>query len=65
MRRSLVKDILRDESGVLSGSDAAILSYDLGSRHVAVLLPTVAEGAATQLAVGCARSAASMRSSIR
>ncbi len=52
MRRSLIKDILRDESGALSGSDAAILSYDLGCRHIAVLLPTVAEGAATQLAVG-------------
>ena len=52
MRRSLVKDILRDESGALSGSDAAILSYDLACRHIAVLLPTVAEGAATQLAVG-------------
>ena len=52
MRRSLIKDILRDESGVLSRSDAAILSYDLTSRHIAVLLPTVAEGAATQLAVG-------------
>jgi hypothetical protein len=52
MRRSLVKDILRDESGALSGSDAAILSYDLTYRHIAVLLPTVAEGAATQLAVG-------------
>ena len=52
MRRSLVKDILRDENGVLSGSDAAILSYDLASRHIAVLLPTVAEGAATQLAIG-------------
>jgi hypothetical protein len=52
MRRSLVKDILRDESGALSGSDAAILSYDLTCRHIAVLLPTVAEGAATQLAVG-------------
>jgi PucR C-terminal helix-turn-helix domain len=52
MRRSLIKDILRDERGVLSSSDAAILSYDLASRHIAVLLPTLAEGAATQLAVG-------------
>src|SRR5262245_1600390 len=32
MRRSLIRDILRDESGVLSSSDAAILSYDLASR---------------------------------
>jgi hypothetical protein len=63
MRRSLIKDILRDESGALSGSDAAILSYDLGSRHIAVLLPTVAEGAATQLAVGL-RAAVSCQHSL-
>jgi len=52
MRRSLVKDILRGEGDALSASDVAILSYDLGSRHIAVLLPTLAEGAASQLAVG-------------
>jgi len=63
MRRSLVRDILRDESGVLSSSDAAILSYDLTSRHIAVLLPTVAEGAATQLAVGM-RAAVSCQHSL-
>jgi hypothetical protein len=63
MRRSLVKDILRDETGALSGSDAAILSYDLGGRHIAVLLPTVAEGAATQLAVGL-RAAVSCQHSL-
>jgi hypothetical protein len=63
MRRSLVKDILRDETGVLSGSDAAILSYELTSRHIAVLLPTVAEGAATQLAIGL-RAAVSCQHSL-
>jgi hypothetical protein len=63
MRRSLVKDILRDETGVLSGSDAAILSYDLASRHIAVLLPTIAEGAATQLAIGL-RAAVSCQHSL-
>jgi hypothetical protein len=63
MRRSLVKDILRDETGALSGSDAAILSYDLTCRHIAVLLPTVAEGAATQLAVGL-RAAVSCQHSL-
>jgi hypothetical protein len=52
MRRSLVKDILRGEGDALSASDVAILSYDLSSRHIAVLLPTLAEGAAAQLAVG-------------
>jgi DNA-binding PucR family transcriptional regulator len=52
MRRSLVKDILRGEGDALSASDVAILSYDLSSRHIAVILPTLAEGAAAQLAVG-------------
>ncbi|STZ61045.1 PucR family transcriptional regulator [Mycolicibacterium tokaiense] len=63
MRRSLVKDILRGEGDALSGSDAAILAYELGGRHIAVLLPTVAEGAATQLAVGM-RAAVSCQSSL-
>ncbi|MGV9799179.1 PucR family transcriptional regulator [Mycobacterium sp. NPDC003449] len=58
MRRSLVKDILRGENSALTGSDTAILSYDLSSRHIAVVLPTLAEGAATQLSVGL-RSAVS------
>lgn len=52
MRRSLVRDVLRGEDEGLSGSDLAILSYELGGRHLAVLLPTMAEGAATQLAIG-------------
>jgi PucR C-terminal helix-turn-helix domain len=52
MRRSLVRDVLRGEDEGLSASDLAILSYELGSRHLAVLLPTMAEGAATQLAAG-------------
>jgi len=63
MRRSLVKDILRGEGGALPGSDLAILSYELGSRHIAVLLPTVAEGAAAQLAVGL-RAAVSCQHSL-
>lgn len=63
MRRSLVKDILRGEGEALSGSDAAILAYELDGRHIAVLLPTVAEGAATQLAVGM-RTAVSCQSSL-
>jgi PucR-like helix-turn-helix protein/diguanylate cyclase with GGDEF domain len=52
MRRSLVRDVLRGEDEGLSGSDLAILSYELSGRHLAVLLPSMAEGAATQLAVG-------------
>lgn len=63
MRRSLIKDILRGDGDALSGSDAAILAYELGGRHIAVLLPTVAEGAATQLAVGM-RTAVSCQSAL-
>lgn len=63
MRRSLVKDILRGDGEGLSGSDAAILAYELTGRHIAVLLPTVAEGAATQLAVGM-RNAVSCQCSL-
>lgn len=52
MRRSLVRDVLRGEDDPLSVSDVAILSYQLTGWHLAVLLPTMAEGAAAQLAVG-------------
>jgi sugar diacid utilization regulator len=57
MRRSLVKTLLRGDGEALSGSDAAVLAYELSGRHLAVLLPAVAEGAATQLAVGMRKAA--------
>jgi hypothetical protein len=41
MRRSMVKDILREESGVLSGSDAAILSYEHSLVYPLTLSSTV------------------------
>jgi DNA-binding PucR family transcriptional regulator len=52
VRRNLVRDILRGEDGSLTASDLAILAYPLDGYHVAVLLPAMAEGAATQLADG-------------
>jgi DNA-binding PucR family transcriptional regulator len=52
MRRSLVRDVLRGEDEALSGSNLAILSDKLESAHLAILLPTLAEGVASQLAVG-------------
>ena len=52
MRRSLVRDVLRGEDDALSVSHVAILSYELGNNHLAVLLPSLAEGLAAQLAVG-------------
>ncbi|CKI18148.1 helix-turn-helix domain-containing protein [Mycolicibacterium smegmatis] len=63
MRRNLVKEILRGEGNTLAVSDTAILSYDLSCRHIAVLLPTLAEGAATQLSVGM-RAAVSCQHSL-
>lgn len=58
MRRSLIRDVLRGEGDALSVSDVAVLSYEIASKHLVVLLPTIAEGAASQLAVGL-RTAAS------
>ena len=52
VRRNLVRDIIRGDSDVLTASDVAILAYPLEAHHIAVLLPTVAEGAATQVAEG-------------
>lgn len=57
VRRRLVHDILRGEHSNLTASDVAILAYPLGGHHVAVLLPSMAEGAASQLVAGL-RSAA-------
>lgn len=50
MRRSMVRDILRDKDAVLSASDSAILAYDLTNHHLAVLLPSTPETKASQLA---------------
>lgn len=52
VRRNLVRAIVRGEHDSLTASDLAILAYPLEGHHVAVLLPTMAEGAATQLAEG-------------
>ncbi|MGA9746847.1 MAG: helix-turn-helix domain-containing protein [Nocardioides sp.] len=52
VRKSLVRDVLRGEATALSASDLAILAYPLDAHHVAVLLPQMPEGAASQLADG-------------
>lgn len=52
VRQNLVRDILRGDGAGLTASDLAILAYQLDGHHVAVLLPDMAEGAATQLADG-------------
>ncbi|MEU6642774.1 helix-turn-helix domain-containing protein [Saccharomonospora sp. NPDC046836] len=52
VRQNLVRDILRGDEAGLTASDLAILAYHLDGHHVAVLLPDMAEGAATQLADG-------------
>lgn len=52
VRRNLVREVLRGEGRELSASDMAILAYPLDGHHVAVALPHMAEGAASQLADG-------------
>lgn len=52
VRQNLIRDILRGDEAGLTASDIAILAYQLEGHHVAVLLPDMAEGAATNLADG-------------
>jgi DNA-binding PucR family transcriptional regulator len=52
VRQGLVREVLRGELTSLPPSDLLTLDYDLTADHVAVVLPAVAEGAATQLVVG-------------
>lgn len=52
IRKGLVREVLRGEHASLTASDLAILGYPLDAQHVAILLPSMAEGAATQLADG-------------
>jgi DNA-binding PucR family transcriptional regulator len=52
VRKTLVREVLRDGVAELSASDQAILAYQLDGDHVAVLLPDMTEGAAGQLAEG-------------
>ena len=52
VRRTLVRDVLADKASTLTASDMAILAYPLEAHHVAVLLPTMPEGAAVQLGDG-------------
>jgi PucR C-terminal helix-turn-helix domain len=52
VRRTLVRDVLDGRADSLTASDTAILAYPLDAHHVAVLLPSVPEGAAMQLADG-------------
>lgn len=57
VRRNLVQDVLRGQDDRLSATDMAILAYPLEHHHVAILLPSVAEGAADRMVDGM-RSAA-------
>jgi hypothetical protein len=52
VRKTLVREVLRGGAGELSPSDQAILAYALEVNHVAVLMPDMPEGAASQLADG-------------
>jgi hypothetical protein len=63
VRKSLIRDVLRGQEGGLTASDMAILAYPLEAHHIAVLLPDMPEGAASQLADGL-RSAARAHQSL-
>ncbi len=52
VRQGLVRDLLRGERTSLAPSDLITLDHDLTAHHVVVLLPAVAEGAASQLVIG-------------
>ncbi|MFC4008497.1 PucR family transcriptional regulator [Nonomuraea purpurea] len=52
VRQNLVRELLRGQDARLTASDLAILAYQIDGHHVAVLLPAMTEGAATQLADG-------------
>jgi DNA-binding PucR family transcriptional regulator len=63
VRNALVRQLLRDDAVPLSPSDLVILDYPLAAIHVAVLLPTVAEGAAGQVLHGL-RAASNAREAL-
>ena len=63
VRQGLVRELLRGDATSLPPSDLLTLDYDLAAHHVAVVLPSVAEGAATQLVVGL-RGATGVRQSL-
>jgi hypothetical protein len=52
VRSGLVRQLLRADASPLSPSDLVILDYPLDGTHAAILLPTVAEGAAVQMLTG-------------
>lgn len=63
VRQGLVREILRGERTSLAPSDLITLDHDLTAHHVAVVLPTIAEGAAGQLVIGL-RAATGVRQSL-
>lgn len=63
VRQGLVREVLRGERTSLSPSELITLDHDLTADHVAVLLPSVAEGAAGQLVIGL-RAATGVRQTL-
>lgn len=63
VRQGLVREILRGELESLPPSDLLTIDYDLTATHLALVLPAVAEGAATQLVIGL-RAATTVRQSL-
>lgn len=52
VRQALVRELLRGDATSLPPSDLLTLDYDLTAQHLVLLLPALAEGAATQLLFG-------------
>lgn len=50
IRQRIVRELLGDHQLALPASDAAILGYDLGASHIAVLLSSTTEPAVSRLA---------------
>lgn len=57
IRHRLIEDVLANPDTMLSPADLTTIGYSFDLHHLAVLLPTMAEGAASRFAVGMADAA--------
>lgn len=62
VRHRLIEDLLADPNTLLSPADLTTIGYSLDLHHLAVLLPAMAEGAASRFAVGMADAAGTRHS---
>ncbi|WP_244930260.1 helix-turn-helix domain-containing protein [Nocardioides sp. W7] len=62
VRHRLIEDVLANPHTLLSPADLTTIGYSLDLHHLAVLLPAMAEGAASRFAVGMADAAGTRHS---